>query len=78
MCLAVALHLSGFIQTLPFLPLSSVFSTEFRDKILGGIPARQEYTQPVLCQAHRQRQSAAMWRKSVTGRSVPPKGDRQK
>lgn len=55
-----------------------VFSTEFRDKILGGIPARQEWTQPVLCQAHRQRHSAAMWRKSVTGRSVPPKGDRQK
>ena len=55
-----------------------VYSTEFRDKIMDDVYAKQKTTQPALCQVHRQRQSAAMWRKSVTGKSAQAAGDNNK
>lgn len=55
-----------------------VYATEFREKIMDDIYAGQDSPRPALCQAHRQRQSAAVWRQSVTGRSAQPAGDKHK
>jgi hypothetical protein len=45
---------------------------------MGEVYANQKISQPALCQAHRQRHSAAMWRKSVTGKSAQSAGEKNK
>ena len=51
-----------------------IYSTVYRDKIVNEQYANQESTQPALCQMHRQRHAAAMWRQAGTGSSVQTPG----
>lgn len=54
-----------------------VYSTVYRDHEFGKVYDRQEMTRQPLCQAHRQRQAAAMVRRSTTGSSQPDPGDEE-
>lgn len=47
-----------------------IYSTVYRDKIISDQYPNQESTQPALCETHRQRNAAAMYRKMGAGSSA--------
>lgn len=53
-----------------------VYSTVYREKVADKLYRNRETTASALCEKHRRRQTAAVWRKPALGRSAQKAGNR--